>query len=60
MKKKVLVSVSDLDTEFEFSFGHMGSEDIIFETKLNAAQLLQIFQHSGIDFYEHETQTTEK
>jgi hypothetical protein len=51
MKKEILVYIIDSDTEVQFYFEYSDSEDIIFETKLTPEQLLQVFQHSGIDFY---------
>ena len=46
MKKKIWVHVIDIGTEVDFTFGNMGSDDIIFQTKLTAEQLLQVFQQS--------------
>jgi hypothetical protein len=53
MTDDIWVTITADEHDFEFEFGRVGSGEIILEAKLTPAQLLQIFQYSGLDFYEH-------
>ena len=59
MSNDIWASIIHGYKEYHFRFGRVGSSETILETKLSPAQLLQIFQQSGLDFYEHPN-TTDK
>jgi hypothetical protein len=59
MSNDIWAIIIDDGNDFHFEFGRVGSSETVLETKLNPAQLLQIFQQSGFDFYEHPN-TTDK
>lgn len=56
---KIWAVINDDNEEIYFRFGRVGSRETIAEMSLTPEQLLQIFQYSGIDFYEHQN-TTDK
>jgi hypothetical protein len=59
MSKDIWAIINEEGDDFYFEFGRVGSSETILETNLTPSQLLQIFQQSGIDFYEHPN-TTDK
>ena len=59
MSDDIWAVILDDGPEIYFRFGRIGSRKTIAEMSLTPAQLLQIFQHSGIDFCEH-SNTTDK
>jgi hypothetical protein len=59
MSNDIWASIIHGYEEYHFRFGRVGSSEAILETKLTPSQLLQIFQQSGLDFYEHPN-TTDK
>ena len=52
MIEDIWAVILDDGPEIYFKFGRIGSRETIAEMSLTPAQLLQIFQHSGIDFCE--------
>lgn len=52
MKEEVWATVVEYNNQFHFTFGRGSSDEIIAVMILTPAQLLQVFQYSGIDFHE--------
>ena len=57
MSEDIWAIINKEGDDYYFEFGRVGSSETILQTNLTPAQLLQIFQHSGIDFHEYSNTT---